>query len=75
MKGFGDKLRKLRESGQLSQQDLAQMTGIHLGQISRYKRGVILPSGETAVLLCRALRVTAGLLLFGARSKERTARD
>ncbi len=46
------------------------MTRIHLGQISRYERGVILPSGETAVLLCRALRSRPIILLFGARSKE-----
>jgi len=70
MKGFGERLRALREKRQLSQQDLARLTGIHLGQISRYERGVILPSAETAVLLCRSLHITADFLLFGDRIKE-----
>jgi transcriptional regulator with XRE-family HTH domain len=53
-----------------SRSKLAQVTGIHLGQISRYERGIILPSAETAVRLCRALRVSADVLLFGDRAKE-----
>lgn len=71
MKGFSDRLRRLREDRQLSQQDLANLTGIHLGQISRYERAIILPSAETAVLLCRALRVSADFLLFGDTTNER----
>jgi len=33
--------------------------------------GIILPSAETAVLLCRGLRVSADYLLFGDATNER----
>jgi len=65
MRGFGVRLRATREQRQLSQNDLATLTGIHLGQISRYERGVIQPSAETALVLAQALRVSADYLLSG----------
>jgi transcriptional regulator with XRE-family HTH domain len=70
MKGFAERLRSWREKRQLSQQDLASITGIHIGQISRYERGIILPSAETAVLLCRALKISADVLLFGDTQRD-----
>lgn len=70
MRGFGVRLRTVREQRQLSQQDLATLTGIHLGQISRYERGVIQPSAETTIILAQALRVSADYLLAGRTDSE-----
>ncbi len=70
MRGFSVRLRTVREQRQLSQQDLANLTGIHLGQISRYERGVIQPSAETTLVLAQALRVSADYLLSGRAAGE-----
>jgi len=73
MKDFAERLRTLREERQLSQHELAELVGVHFGQISRYERGAILPSVETVALLAQALRVSADALLFetarGSRAK------
>lgn len=63
-KGFGGRLRKAREERGLSQQQLADMIGASVMQISRYERGQVLPALETAVALAEALRVSADRLLL-----------
>lgn len=73
MKGFGDRLRKLREENGLSQNELAGMIGIHLSQLSRIEREANSPSAETLVALSRALRTTADALLTGERDSDAAA--
>lgn len=73
MKGFGQRLKKLREENSLSQQALADMIGIHLSQLSRIEREASVPSAETLVELTRALRTTADALLTGEPGDESTA--
>lgn len=68
VKGFGNRLRTLREQRRLSQQELADLVGIHLSQLSRIERDVSGPSAETVVALARALHTSTDVLLCGERS-------
>lgn len=70
LKDFGTRLRALREKRELSQQELADMVGIHLSQLGRIERGVSTPSSETVVALAHALRATTDALLRGDRAGE-----
>jgi transcriptional regulator with XRE-family HTH domain len=73
MKGFGHRLKKLREENGLSQQELADMIGIHLSQLSRIEREASVPSAETLVELARALRTSTDTLLTGESNDEPAA--
>jgi transcriptional regulator with XRE-family HTH domain len=70
MKGFGTRLRALREKRGLSQQELADIIGIHLSQLSRLEREASFPTAETVLSLARALHATTDALLLGDRSGE-----
>lgn len=70
MEGFGARLRELREKRGLTQQDLAEAVGAHWMQISRYERGVQLPTADRVVALAKVLRVTADGLLLGKPKGE-----
>lgn len=72
-KGFGGRLRSARDERGLSQQQLADMIGASVMQISRYERAQVLPALETAVALAEALRVSADYLLMDR--DEETSRD
>lgn len=52
------KLKKLRESANLGQNDLARMAGVTQAQISNYESGKQFPGVETAVRLAAALGLT-----------------
>jgi phage repressor protein C with HTH and peptisase S24 domain len=62
--GFGGRLRKKREELGLSQEELANKTGVSRNTIMKFEKGS-LPQGENLVALCRALQVSADWLLFG----------
>ena len=68
-KEFGERLRSLREQRFLSQKDLADGVQIEVAQISRYERGLYMPSAETLVDVARFLRVPVGQLLLGEAEK------
>ncbi|MBL8113357.1 MAG: helix-turn-helix transcriptional regulator [Acidobacteria bacterium] len=70
MKGFGQRLRSYREKRSLTQQDLAQAIGATVMMISRYERGIHLPTADKAVAICEVLHVTADALLRGDRNGE-----
>ena len=70
LKGFGARVRALREKRSLSQQELADMVGLHLSQLGRIERGSHAPSAVTLLALARALRATTDALLRGDRSGE-----
>jgi transcriptional regulator with XRE-family HTH domain len=53
----------LRETAHLSQQELADRAGLHIGQVSCYEREVIGPTAEKVLLLAQALGVTTDTLL------------
>jgi len=71
IKGFGQRLKALREKRGLTQQELAEATKTDWTQISRYERDVNLPTADRVVALARALRVSPNALLLGTRGEER----
>ena len=64
-KGFGLRLKKLRESRGLSQKQLSDLIGADVVQISRYERTLVLPALESAAALARILKVSADELWLG----------
>lgn len=68
-KGFAKRVREIREGRGLSQRQLAEMLKTDVMQVSRYERGIGLPSLETCVELARLLHVSMDELLFGEEAK------
>jgi transcriptional regulator with XRE-family HTH domain len=68
MKGFGRRLRSLRKERNLTQGDLARLAKIDVMQVSRYERGLGLPSLETLAALARVLDTTTDHLVLGESS-------
>lgn len=64
-KAFGRRLRDIREQRDLSQKQLADLLGTDVMQISRYERGIGLPSLETCVQLATILKISTDELLLG----------
>src|SRR4051794_38930589 len=54
---FAGRLRELREHAGLTQQQLAEASGVKLGTIRGLEQGVSLPVWDTALALCQALNV------------------
>jgi transcriptional regulator with XRE-family HTH domain len=70
LKDFGPRLRAFREKRGLTQQDLAQAVDTTVMLISRYERGMHLPTAEKIVALAKVLHVTTDALLCGDRKGE-----
>lgn len=66
MKSFAKRVKTLRESRKLSQKDLAEIIGVQVALVSRYERGLSVPSAATTIALARALQVTTDHLLIGS---------
>ncbi|QRN30443.1 helix-turn-helix transcriptional regulator [Pectobacterium parmentieri] len=60
----GVRIASLRKQNGLSQQALADATGIHVTQIKRYEGGNALPSFDALKKLSQVLRVTTDYLVF-----------
>ena len=56
--GFGDKLKKLRESAGLTQEQLASSSGLPIGSIRNYEQGQREPLWSVVFKLADALRVS-----------------
>lgn len=69
-KAFGSRLREIRERRGLSQKQLADMLKTDVMQVSRYERGLGLPSLETCVELASILRISSDELLLGHETRE-----
>ncbi len=61
---FSQRLITLRRERQLTQQGLADATGIHVQQIKRYEAGSSQPSAEALKKIAKAFAVTTDWLLF-----------
>lgn len=61
---FSQRLLALRRERQLTQQGLADATGIHVQQIKRYEAASSQPSAEALKKIARAFAVTTDWLLF-----------
>lgn len=62
MKAFGMRLREIRKSKKLSQQQLAYFADLELSQISRIERGIINTSISQVFQIARALNVHVKIL-------------
>ena len=60
---IGDKLKQARVNAGVSQVELAERIGVYQKDISRWESGDITPSLEAFVKICRALNVSADVLL------------
>ena len=63
--GFEKRLRHARNSKKISQQELADLVGIHLTNIGRYERGEANPNTNILNKLASALDVTPDYLING----------
>ena len=61
---FSQRLLALRRERGLTQQGLADATGIHVQQIKRYEAGTSQPSAEALKKIARGFAVTTDWLLF-----------
>jgi len=66
---FQDRLLVVRRHRGLSQEQLAEKTGLFPTDISKYERGISMPTLPRLVRLARALEVSADYLL-GLSDKE-----
>lgn len=67
---FGDNVKAIRIEKNISQQELADMVGIHSTHVSRYERNMALPSVEVAKKMAEALGVTADTLIYGTQDDK-----
>jgi transcriptional regulator with XRE-family HTH domain len=64
---FAVNLRRYREAARLSQEQLAEKTGLHPTEISRLERAVREPRLGTIARLAHALGVSAAKLVAGIK--------
>jgi len=67
---FSARVITLRKQKGLTQQGLADTSGIHVQQIKRYEAGHAQPTAEALKKLALALHVTADTLLFEEGERE-----
>lgn len=72
---LGAIIRDLRDARAMPQETLAFIAGVDAAQVSKYERGVVIPSVETLIRLLRSLgqRLTITPDLFAATAVERDA--
>lgn len=63
MASFGERLKSLRESNGLTQDELAEKVGVTKQAISQYERGVRRPDFDTLSALCDLFNVSTDFLL------------
>ncbi|WP_061298842.1 helix-turn-helix domain-containing protein [Leptospira borgpetersenii] len=62
---FPERLRQLRVTKKMSQEELGQLTDLNYNHIGRYERGDSRPSADKLKALAEALGVTTDYLLSG----------
>ncbi|HHD8732622.1 TPA: helix-turn-helix domain-containing protein [Escherichia coli] len=73
MNHIGDNIRRMREAAKLSQQELADKSGISKAQISRLENGTQKnPQIHTVIALATELGTTVEELIFGEESTATT---
>lgn len=65
MEKFAENLKKYRNNKNVSQEALAKSAGVHSTHLSRYERGLSLPSLEIAYNIAKALDVSIDELVYG----------
>jgi len=59
----GDRLKRMRQDKNYTQEDLAEMVGVNLKQIGRHENGETEPDGVIVARYAQALGVSADFLL------------
>ena len=59
------KIVQLRKERNLTQKELASIVGVHFSHMSRYERGISLPSIDVVKKLAQMFHVSTDYLLFG----------
>ena len=73
MNHIGDNIRRMREAAKLSQQELADKSGVSKAQISRLESGSQKnPQIQTVIAIATELGTTIEELIFGEESKATT---
>lgn len=67
---FGDNVKKIRVDKNISQQELADIVGIHSTHVSRYERNMAQPSIEIAKKMAEALDVSVDTLIYGQQDEK-----
>jgi len=67
---FSARVIFLRKQRGMTQQSLADTSGVHVQQIKRYEAGSAQPTAEALKKLALALHVTSDALLFDAGERE-----
>jgi len=62
---FGERVRKARLAANLTQEALAEATGLHSTFISNVERGYRVPSVPTLLRLARGLKIAPSKLIDG----------
>jgi len=60
---FGERILNIRKAKKISQEELANIIGVHAPVIGRYERGEVKPSIEVASKLADALQVSLDYLV------------
>ena len=60
---FGEKLKTIRKSRNLTQLELSQRLGVSKGTVSAYEQGLSYPSIETLVKITSILNISSDYLL------------
>lgn len=63
MGNFGENLRAARIERELTQEQVAELSGVQAGEISRIETGKRDPQVSTLLKIARALRVSPGKLI------------
>lgn len=62
---LANRLKQIRKDKELSQQQLADLSNVHISNIGRYERGDAQPSAEVLNRIARALEVSPDFLMNG----------
>lgn len=70
MSTFGENLKQIRNNKNISQGKLADMMEIHAVHVSRYERGLTIPSIDVVKKLVDILEVTVDQLVYGSTDEK-----
>jgi transcriptional regulator with XRE-family HTH domain len=60
---LGKRIKKMRETSKMTQEELAEKVGVSLGWISKIERGIYPPSWKLLAKIARALGIKAHELI------------
>jgi transcriptional regulator with XRE-family HTH domain len=70
LKGFGRKLRQLREEKDLTQDEVAKAVGVYKNHVSNWENGKSKPSLDSVIAISRLFAVSIDYLIFGNVPRE-----